>query len=132
MKFWVLQIVKFWKFANFWNWTILKIWLFYELVNLGKFPLQYEIKFEKLERRNSFISKNKYENWQNCDKCGISNGRTIPKLPIFGAKLWFLNWKKSRNFSIFQFGKLKKISIWNLGNFKNVQCGKFKKIHFGN
>ena len=32
-----LQIVKFWRFANFRNWTISEIWLFYEFVNLGIF-----------------------------------------------------------------------------------------------
>ena len=33
----VLQIVKFWNFANFRNWTISEFWLFDELVNLGNF-----------------------------------------------------------------------------------------------
>ena len=32
-----------------------------------------------------FISKGKYENWQNYEKCEMSNGRTIPKLPISEA-----------------------------------------------
>ena len=60
----VLQSVKFRKFANFRNWTISEIWLFYELVNLDrKFWLEYEIKAEKSKRRNWFISKSKYENW---------------------------------------------------------------------
>ena len=38
---------------------------------------------------NWFISKGKYENWQNCELCGVSNGQTILKLPIFLAKFGF-------------------------------------------
>ena len=33
-----------------------------------------------------FISNDKYEIWKNCEQCGISNGRTIPKLLILRAK----------------------------------------------
>ena len=32
-----------------------------------EFPIGYKIKVEKLKRRNWFISKGKYENWQNCE-----------------------------------------------------------------
>ena len=39
-----------------------------------------------MEKKNSFVSKDKYENWQHCGECGISNGRKIPKFLIFGAK----------------------------------------------
>ena len=38
---------------------------------------------------NWFISNSKNENWQNCEQCGISNGRKIQKLPILRAKFWF-------------------------------------------
>ena len=54
-----------------------------------KFPLEYEIKIERLKRRNWFISKGKYKIQQTCETCGISNGQTIPKLQIFGAELLF-------------------------------------------
>ena len=32
---------------------------------------------------NWFISKGKYENWQNCEQCEISNRQKISKFPIF-------------------------------------------------
>ena len=44
--------------------------------------------------KNWFIFNGKYENWQNCKQCGISNGRTILKLPILGVKFWFTKLKK--------------------------------------
>ena len=35
-EIWIaLQIVKFWKFANFWHSTISEIWLFYEFIDNG-------------------------------------------------------------------------------------------------
>ena len=34
--------------------------------------------------KNWFISNGKYENWENCEQCGISNG--LAKLPILRAK----------------------------------------------
>ena len=40
----------------------------------------YKMKIEKIKRRNSFISKGKYENRPICENCGISNRQTIPKL----------------------------------------------------
>ena len=95
----IYGIENFWNFDSFTNCEILKICWFSKLNNFRnliilwtcqsrKFPLEYVIKVEKLKRRNWFISKSRYEYWQNCESCGISNGRTIPKLPIFGAKLW--------------------------------------------
>ena len=43
---------------------------------------------------NWFMSKSKYENSKNCESYGVSNGRTIRKLPIFGAKFWFSKFQK--------------------------------------
>ena len=43
---------------------------------------------------NWFISNGKYENWENCEQCGILNGRTIRKLPILRAKFWFFQMEK--------------------------------------
>ena len=45
--------------------------------------LEYKMKIVIIKRRNSFILKGKYENRENCESCGISNGRTIPKLAHF-------------------------------------------------
>ena len=45
--------------------------------------LQQKMKIEKIKRRNSFISKDKYENWRNCEYCGISNRQIIPKFTNF-------------------------------------------------
>ena len=45
----------------------------------------------------------------------------------------FLNWRKSRNFLIFQFGQFQKLEIWknrkifNLENSKDLKFGKLKK-----
>ena len=119
----IYQIGNCWNFDSFTNCQILKIGLFSKLNNFGnsiivwicqskKFPLEYEIKVEKLKRRNWFISKGKYENyWQNWEECGISKGRTIPKLPNFRAKLWFSKLKKSRNSLNLQFGQFQKLQI---------------------
>ena len=41
------------------------------------------MKIDKIKRRNSFVLKGKYENRQNCEWCGISNGRTILKISNF-------------------------------------------------
>ena len=43
---------------------------------------------------NWFISNGNYENWENCEQCGISNGQTIPKLPILRAKFLFSKLKR--------------------------------------
>ena len=32
---------------------------------------------------NEIYIKSKYKNWQNCEWCRISNGRTIPKIANF-------------------------------------------------
>ena len=116
----VLKIVKFWKYANFRNWTIFRNLIILWSCQSRKFLLEYEIKVEKLKRRNWFISKSKFENWQNCEKCGISNGWTIPKLPIFGAKLWFSGLKIFWNFIIFQFKQFQKFSIWEISKICNL------------
>ena len=44
---------------------------------------QQKMKIEKIKRRNSFVSKGKCENQQNCEQYGISNGQTIPKFASF-------------------------------------------------
>ena len=38
---------------------------------------------ELLQQKMKFISNGKYGNRQNCEWCGISNGRTIPKFANF-------------------------------------------------
>ena len=40
-----------------------------------------------------FVSKGENKNWQNCEQCGISNGRRTSKLLIFGVKFWFAKLK---------------------------------------
>ena len=45
--------------------------------------LQQKMKIQKIKRQDSFISKEKYENWQNCENCRISNGQTIAKFTNF-------------------------------------------------
>ena len=47
-----------------------------ELANVERLNLR-----KSLQSKMKFISK--YENWQNCEWCGISNGRTIPKFANF-------------------------------------------------
>ena len=39
LNFDILKVVKLWKFANFWNWTISEIWLFYEFIDNGNLIL---------------------------------------------------------------------------------------------
>ena len=64
-----------------------------ELLNVERLNLRVTgIGIENWE--NWFIPKGKYENWQNCAKCEISNGRKIPKLKSFGAKFWFSKMEK--------------------------------------
>ena len=55
------------------------------------------MKIEKIKRRNSFISKSKYENRQNCEWCEISNGQTILKFVNFLDFDSFPNWKNFEN-----------------------------------
>ena len=62
----VLQIVKFWKYAHFWNLTISEIWLFYEFVDNVNLIILEIVKFGKFLdfffqfRKPQFDS----ENWQ--------------------------------------------------------------------
>ena len=65
--------------------------------------LYQKMRIEKRKSQNSFILKDKYENRQNCDQCGISNGQTIPKLPNFWNFDSFPNLGNSENLLIFQF-----------------------------
>ena len=78
------------------------------------------MKIEKIKRRNSFISKDKYENRQNCEWCGISNAQTIPKFVNFLNFDSFPNWKNSENLLIFQVVKFRK--------FVNFPISKIPKI----
>ena len=71
------------------------------------------------------MSKNKYENWQNCEKCGGSNGRTILKLPIFLATFWFSEVKKFKKLVTFAIWTITKIG--NFENSKNLKSGKLRK-----
>ena len=64
--------------------------------------LHYKMEIEKRKSRNSFISKDKYENRQNCEQCEISDGQTIPKFPNFWNFDSFRNLKNSENLLIFQ------------------------------
>ena len=75
------------------------------------------MKVEKIKRRNSFISNGKYENRQNCEYCGISNGQAIPKF----ANCWnfdsFPYSKNSENLLFFHIQKTLKICYFsNLEN----------------
>ena len=70
------------------------------------------MKIEKRKSLNSFISKDKYENQQNCEQCGISNGQTIPKFPNFWNFDSFQNLKNSENLLIFQVA-----IFWKFVNF---------------
>ena len=78
----IYQIENFRNFDSFTSCQILKICLISKLNNFitpiivwicqsRKFPLDYGIEVKKLKRRNWFSSKGKYENWQNCEECGI-------------------------------------------------------------
>ena len=65
LNFDILQVVKFWKFANFRNWTISEIWLFYGFVgdeNLMIFTIG------KLENFWNFFQFGKpkfdFKNWE--------------------------------------------------------------------
>ena len=76
------------------------------------------------------ISKIKYENRQNYEYRGISNGRTKPKFAHFWNQIMVfqIEKKNSKNFSNFTISKIvkfpvltnsKKINILKLLNFKN-------------
>ena len=69
--------------------------------------LQYQMKIEKIKRRNSFISKGKYENRQN------SKIQTIPKFANCRNFDSFPNWKNSK---IFLF-----LEILSFQNWKNSE-----------
>ena len=84
---------------------------------------------------NLFISNGKYENWKNSEQCGISNGRTIQKLPILRAKFCFSKLTKFYKFfnlpistqvQKFAIGKIPNIVY--LKNFKHCLFGKFQKF----
>ena len=79
------------------------------------------MKIEKIKRRNSFISKGKYENWQNCEWCEISNGQTIPKFFNFLNFDSFPKWKNSENLLIFQFRKFQELKFEKVANFPKLQ-----------
>ena len=51
-----------------------------------------------------FISKGKYENRENCEWCGISNGRSIPKFANFWNFDSFPNFQNYENLLIFRVG----------------------------
>ena len=69
----VLQIVKFWKFDNFRNWTISEFWLFYELFDNGNLENFWNFFFQ--------FGKIKFdsENWQILELFVHSVFRTDPK-----------------------------------------------------
>ena len=69
-------------------------------------------KIENKKWDNWFISMCKYENWQNCEECGISNGQTISKFANFLVLDSIPNWKNSNNLLIFQ-----AVKLWKLVNF---------------
>ena len=82
-------------------------------------PNSWVIEIENKNWESLFISKSIYENWKKFEKCGISKGRTIRKLTIFGTKFWFSQLKNFRNLLIFHFGKFKKLLIWNISKTSN-------------
>ena len=75
------------------------------------------MKIEKIKRRNSFISKDKYENRQNCEWCGISNGQTIPKFELKFVNLLIFQFRKFLIWKISQFAKI--VIIARLKEFRN-------------
>ena len=78
---------------------------------------------------NSFISKGKYKNRQNCEWCEISNGRTIPKFANFRNFNNFPNFKNSEIFLNFWSCKSLKICYFTLlENSKNLQFKKIEKF----
>ena len=79
----------------------------YLKINEGSNVEQLNLRVTKIGHKNWenwFLAKGKYENWKNCEKCGISNGRIISELSIFEAKVWFSILTFLRNSLIFQFG----------------------------
>ena len=60
--------------------------------------LKWNIKIEKIKRRNYFMSKGKYENRQNWEGCGISSGRTFLK---------FINFRNFDNELIYELKKFR-------------------------
>ena len=99
-----------------------------------EFPLEYGIKVKKLKHRidsyqraniriDKIVSSTEYrmeEQFRNCQ--------------FLETNFDFSYWKKIWNFLIFRFGQFQKLQIWkswkifNLENFKNLQCSGFKKI----
>ena len=62
---------------------------------------------------------------QNCELYGMSNRRTISKLPILELNFGFLNWKNLKNveFPILKITRIYSFEkrIFNIENFKNFQ-----------
>ena len=87
------------------------------------------------------MSQGKYENWQNGEKCGITNGRTILKLANFWILILvsqFVKFRKvrkfynSKNFPNYSISKISKFSkfdtFYNCRNSQNIQVGKLSFI----
>ena len=70
------------------------------------------MKIKKRKSLNSLISKDKYENRQNCEQCGISNEEIIQKFPNFWNFDSFQNVKNSENLIIFEV-----VKFWKFVNF---------------
>ena len=86
--------------------------------------LKWEMKIKKLKRWSSFISKGKYENWRNCEKCEISNRRTIPKFKFNSKSQIFVFQIEKKLYSFVNFPNCKILEIFsfsNLANSKNFQ-----------
>ena len=54
-----------------------------------------------MKSRNLFTAKDKYGNGENCEWCGISNGRTITRLDNFLNFDSFPNYNNYANLFIF-------------------------------
>ena len=82
---------------------------------------EQKMKTEKIKRRNSFISKRKYENWQNCEKYGISNGQKILKFANFFKFRQFYKLKKFWKFVNFSIQKIPKNFIQKVPEISNLE-----------
>ena len=81
LNFYILQVVKFWKFADFLYWTILENWLFYEIVDNENLMLLKIVKFGKFL---DFFSMSKIKIWvQKLAHFGILRPFDIPHYSSF-------------------------------------------------
>ena len=88
----ILQDFKFWKFANFRNWTISEIWLFYEFVDDGNLIIYKIVKFGNLKKKFQF-GKPKFDskNWQISELFVLRYSSLLVISSILIFSLWNVN-----------------------------------------